>query len=404
MRSRHGLSGIILAGLVLALVAAFATGCKGGTDSAAAETKASAAKSGATSIGVNPARSADPVLPAIAPSSTLQPPSYEGFEPLPIFTYHHVNTKVNSDITIKPSVFEAQLKLLSDLGYHTITARELVDYHQKGTPLPDKPVMITFDDGWRTQYSRAWPLLNKYGFKATFFINPQPVGRGYKAYMNRDMVEELAKAGNDIESHTWKHTRLTRKRDQSAEEYQRETLSALTNANDWIRHVVGQQPVAIAYPYGIYDLETVGFVSAAGYKIGFTVDESVADARKWDRYQLKRFTISSRETMVSFKRRLLSGPLEVRNITPAPGSRVVGSNVDVVVDISDVPSSTTDIKLRSGPSMKKAQIIERNGRRYAVGQLRRCKTGFRVVSMTAVDAQGRKYYASWSLVMGDKAR
>jgi peptidoglycan/xylan/chitin deacetylase (PgdA/CDA1 family) len=403
VRSGRGFLGIIVVGLGLALIASFATGCKGGTDSAAAETKALTAKAGSAASSV-PSRSADPVLPSIAPSSTLQPPSWDGFEPLPIFTYHHVNTKVNSDITIKPATFEAQLKLLKELGYHTITARDLVDYHQKGTPLPDKPVMITFDDGWRTQYSKAWPLLKKYGFKATFFINPQPVGNGYRAYMNRDMVLELAKAGNDIESHTWKHTRLTRKRDQSAEKYQKQTLSALTNANNWIRQVVGQQPVAIAYPYGIYDLETVGFVSAAGYKVGFTVDESVADARKWDRYQLKRFTIGSGETMVSFKRRLLSGPLEVRNITPAPGSRIVGSSVDVSVDISDVPSSTTDIKLRSGPSMKNAQIIERNGRRYAVGQLRRCKTGFRVISMTAVDAQGRKYYASWSLVMGDKAK
>jgi peptidoglycan/xylan/chitin deacetylase (PgdA/CDA1 family) len=404
VRSGRGHLGIVSAGLVLALVAVSATGCKGGANSAAADTKALSAKTKSTSGSAGSSRSTGPVLPAVAPSSTLQPPSYEGFEPLPIFVYHHVNTKVNNEITIKPATFEAELKMLSDLGYHAITARELVEYHQKGTPLPDKPVMITFDDGWRTQYSKAWPLLRKYGFKATFFINPQPVSQAYKAYMNRDMVVELAKAGNDIESHTWKHSRLTRKREQTAAQFQKETLSALTNANSWIRKVVGQQPVAIAYPYGVYDLETIGFVSAAGYKVGFTVDESVSDARKWDRYQLRRFTIGSGETSVSFKRRLLSGPLEVRNITPAPGSRIVGLDADVSVDISDVPSSTSDIMLRSGPSMKRAQIVERNGRRYAVAQLRRCKAGFRVVSMSAKDAQGRKFYASWSLVMGDRAK
>ena len=294
--------------------------------------------------------------------------------------------------------------MLSNLGYHAITARQLVDHQTKGTPLPDKPVMITFDDGWRNQYANAWPLLRKYGFTATFFVNPQPISAGYRAYMTRDMVTALAKAGNDIESHTWRHQPLTRTRKLTAQQFQKSNFSQLTKANDWIRKVVGQQPVAICYPYGYYDLETIGMMQAAGYKAGFSVDEGVADARPWDAFQMSRFTITSAETADSFKRRLLSGPLPVGNIQPAPGSRIVGINTTVTVDITDVPSDVTKITLRSGPSMRHMQIVTRNGRRYAEAAIHGGKTGFRAISMTGTGSDGRKYYASWGIEIGDVAR
>lgn len=389
--------------VAVALTAFGLAGC-GGKNPESATDAAASVSAGAKSVSKKPTKPAEPVLPRVAPTSTLQPPSYEGFETLPCFTYHHVDPKPQSDITLKPATFEAQLKTLRDLGYHSITARELVDHQTRGTALPSKPVMITFDDGWRNQYTHARPLLRKYGFKATFFVNPQPITQKYRAYMTRDMVVTLAEEGHDIESHTWKHSRLTRKRDQTVEEFQKNRVTQLTLADDWIRSTVGTQPVAIAYPYGYYDLEAIGLCQAAGYKAAFTVDEGVADARAWDAFQLKRFTISSAETDRSFRRRLLSGPLPATNIIPAPASRVVGVNTTVTVDLSSVPDTITDIKLRSGPSMKRMKIVERDGRKYAEGAIRRAKTGFRVVSMTAVDSDGRKYYASWSLVMGDRAK
>jgi peptidoglycan/xylan/chitin deacetylase (PgdA/CDA1 family) len=394
---------ICVAVATVALMTFALAGC-GRKDPEAATDAVATVSAGAKSVSKKPTKPTGPVLPRIAPTSTLQPRSYEGFEALPCFTYHHVDPKPQSDITLKPATFEAQLKILSDLGYHSITARELIDHQTRGTDLPSKPVMITFDDGWRNQYTHALPLLRKYGFKATFFLNPQPITRKYRAYMTRDMVVTLAEEGHDIESHTWKHSRLTRKSTQTAEEFQKNRITQLTLANDWIRSVVGTQPVAIAYPYGYYDLEAIGLCQAAGYKAAFTVDEGVADARAWDAFQTKRFTISSTETDRSFRRRLLSGPLPVTNIVPAPGSRVVGIDATVTVDLSSVPDTITDIKLRSGPSMKQMKIVQRDGRKYAEGAIRRAKTGFRVVSMTAVDPDGRKYYASWSLVMGDRAK
>jgi peptidoglycan/xylan/chitin deacetylase (PgdA/CDA1 family) len=362
---------------------------------------ASPATSAATGTKPATASSAFTGPAAVAPLSTLQPPAYDGFEPLPCFTYHHVDPKLKNDIAITPATFESQLKMLSDLGYHTITARQLYEHQSQGTSLPDKPVMITFDDGWRNQYMYAFPLLKKYGMVATFFINPQPIVSKYGGYLTRDMVLALSQGGNDIESHTWRHLKLTRDRADSADAFQRKNVSQLTLANEWIRKVVGVQPIALCYPYGYYDLEAIGMAQRVGYRLGFTTDEGIADARGWDAFQIKRFTISNVETAESFKRRLLSGALSVRDIQPAPAARVVGNDATVTVDISAVPADITGVKLSSGPGLRNVQIVERNGHKYAEATFKNAKVGFREMSMRGTGADGRKYYASWGIVLGD---
>ncbi|HEY5541497.1 MAG TPA: polysaccharide deacetylase family protein, partial [Coriobacteriia bacterium] len=322
-------------------------------------------------------------------------------EPLPCFTYHTIDPKLKNEIAITPATFESELKILANLGYHSITARQLYEHQSKGTALPDKPVMITFDDGWRNQYTYAFPLLKKYGMVATFFINPQPIAGKYRGYLTRDMVLALAHGGNDIESHTWRHLKATRDRTGSADSFQRKNMSQLTLANEWIRKVVGQEPVALCYPFGYYDLETIGMAQRAGYRLGFTVEEGVADARAWDAFQIKRFTISNLETTASFKRRLLSGVLPVRDIHPAPGSRVVGIDATVTVDISAMPAGITDVKLSSGPGLRNMHIVQRRGHTYAEATFHKAKVGFREISMRGTGADGRKYYASWGIVLGD---
>jgi peptidoglycan/xylan/chitin deacetylase (PgdA/CDA1 family) len=341
-------------------------------------------------------------FPVIAAASLLEPPSYAGFEPLPSFTYHHVDPKLKNDIAIKPAMFEAQLKILQSLGYHPITARELVDHQVNGTPLPDKPVMITFDDGWRNQYTFAWPLLKKYGFKATFFINPQPISAGYRGYLTRDMVVALAKAGNDIESHTWRHLRLTRSRNETALAFQKRSVTELTRANTWIAKAVGQTPVALCYPYGYYDLESIGLAQAVGYKAGFTVDEGVSDARPWDAFGMKRFTISNLETADSFRRRLLSGILPVTDIQPPPGSRSAGVDTTVSVNITGVPATITGMRLAGGPATRPMQVVRRGAQKYAEILIHGGRTGFHAISMRGTGPDGRAYYASWGIETGDK--
>ncbi len=337
---------------------------------------------------------------ATATSLSLEPPSYSGFEPLPCLTYHHVDPKMTNDIALTPAAFEAQLKALRDSGYHAITARDLASHHASGAPLPDKPLMITFDDGWKNQYVYAAPLLQKYGFRATFFINPRMIDRG-NAYMTTPMITSLAGAGNDIESHTWMHLGLTRSSTETAAGFAGRAKPQLTQANQWIKRVTGQAPVALCYPFGNYDVETIGLAQRSGYVLGFTTDEGVADARAWDRMAMKRFTVTRGDSIARLQSRLSSRPLPVTGIQPAPASRVVGREATVTVDITGVPASVTGIALSSGPGMGPTTIVSRGGHRYAIARIRHAKAAFRQVTIRGHDSAGARYYSSWGLVMGD---
>ncbi len=339
------------------------------------------------------------LVPAINPD-VLQPPSYAGYERLPSFTYHHVDPKLKNSIAITPATFEAQLKVLKDGGYHTITARQLAEHNAGGPPLPDKPVMITFDDGWKNQFQFAAPLLKKYGYVATYFVNPQLIGRG-GAYMTRDMLVALAADGNDIESHTWTHQALIRRGTENQLDFQRRIMRQMTLSDAWIAKVIGKRPVALCYPFGYYDTEAVSRAKAAGYKLAFTTDEGVADARPWDAMIMKRFTINRADSVDGFKARLTSGVLEARHIVPSPGSRVRGTSTTVTVDITDVPPAVKGIKISSGPSMKATATVNRGGRRIAVAQLEKARVGFRQITLRGIDGAGKRYYYSWSLVLGD---
>jgi peptidoglycan/xylan/chitin deacetylase (PgdA/CDA1 family) len=384
----------------LALCAAGASGCN--SRKAESQTPVSSAKGAppakSTPTTTTPESEKEPVKPVAADS--LQPPAYDGYEPLPCFTYHHVDPKLKNEIAVTPVAFEAQLKLLKSLGYQTVTTRDVVKHQTEGTALPAKPVMITFDDGWKNQYTYAAPLLDKYGFKGVFFVNPQPIGRG-SAYMTRANVESLDKRGHDIESHTWQHVRLTRTRKDTAEAYLKKVRSQLTRADRWIYTVTGKQPVALCYPFGFYDVESVAMTQANGYKLGFTTEEGIADARPWDAFVMKRFTMGPQDSLSAFKTNLTGGALQVRDIQPPPGTRVVGIDGTVTVDITDVPASITNIRLSGGPSFSKMQIVERNGRKYAESAFKGARIGFRQLSMRGDGADGKRYYASWSMVLGD---
>ena len=337
---------------------------------------------------------------AAVTTDSLQPPSYAGYEPLVSFTYHHVDPKLTYDIAITPATFEAQLKALKAAGFESVTVRDLLKHQTDGTPLPAKPLMLTFDDGWRNQFQYAAPLLDKYGFKGVFFINPQTIGT-YPGYMTRDMIVSLDQRGHDIENHTWQHIRLTRTRDVSESAFQVRTKRQLTLADKWIKAVTGKKPVALCYPFGYYDTEAIAFARANGYKFGFTVDEGVADARPWDAMAMKRFTMDRSYSLATFMSLVNAAPLQVRDIQPGPASRVPGLATTIRMNVSEVPASVKDIKIFGGPSVKATTITESGGQRFAEAPLVKSAIGLKPITVKGRDSSGRKYFASWVLTMGD---
>lgn len=131
---------------------------------------------------------------------------------VPILVYHSFGpalakkeSKMQLHYRITTTMFEAQMKYLYDNGYHPISFSTYVDSLKNNTKLPDKAVVLTFDDGWKTQYKYAVPILEKYNFTATFFIISNMMSA---PYMNLTELKDLVAHGFDIESHTQTHKML----------------------------------------------------------------------------------------------------------------------------------------------------------------------------------------------------
>ena len=131
---------------------------------------------------------------------------------VPILLYHHLSENLVGD-TIRPETFSRHMELLRENGYETVSFDDLIAFTEKGTPLPEKPVVITFDDGYTSNYEVAFPILQEYGFKATIFAIGCSVGhdRYYKdttfeltPHFGKMEIDEMLSSGLvSVESHTY---------------------------------------------------------------------------------------------------------------------------------------------------------------------------------------------------------
>ena len=110
---------------------------------------------------------------------------------IPVLMYHKVGDDKDNDAVIREDLFREQMKFLKDNGYNPLTMDQLYDYVVNGAAVPEKPVVLTFDDGYADTYSIVYPIMKEYGFPATVFINPGDVG----TRLTWDQVREMHKNG-----------------------------------------------------------------------------------------------------------------------------------------------------------------------------------------------------------------
>ncbi|MEI7810107.1 MAG: polysaccharide deacetylase family protein [bacterium] len=184
---------------------------------------------------------------------------------VPILVYHSFGPMVNSKESkmtthyrVTEKNFEEQMKYLSDNNYHPISFSAYVDSINNKTKLPDKAIVLTFDDGWKTQYTYAVPILEKYKFTATFFIVTSYVNGNYKAYMTWDNLKDLVKNGFDIESHTNTHQMLTKVNTKKLND-------ELFNSKKILEDKLGIKVKTIAYPNYMQNATVRNAVKSAGY-------------------------------------------------------------------------------------------------------------------------------------------
>lgn len=185
---------------------------------------------------------------------------------VPILMYHYVEyvqdkgDTIRISLNIPPYVFDSQLKTLRESGYTFLTASELDDIFAGKSKLPEKPILITFDDGYRDFYTDAYPILKKYNAKATAYIVYDFLNR--PNYMFSNEVLEISKDGLvEIGAHTMDHVWL---RGDSLEKVKYQ----IEESRKKLQELTGKPVLSFAYPYGAFDGQAVQVVKEAGFTDG----------------------------------------------------------------------------------------------------------------------------------------
>lgn len=177
-------------------------------------------------------------------------------------------------MTITPGRFESQIKWLKENGYTVIPLKQLVSYMQgKNVALPAKPIVITADDGWKSDYTYMYPIARKYNIPITLFIYPGTISQGKNA-LTWDQIKELMKSGLfDIQSHTLTHPNFKQaKKHMSLVNYEKMVHRELFNSKKILEDKLGIKIDFLAWPFGIYDAYLEQQAAKAGYNMAFTID------------------------------------------------------------------------------------------------------------------------------------
>lgn len=213
---------------------------------------------------------------------------------VPVLCYHQIREATGSDSKrahddiISPTKFREHIKMLADSGYHTILPDQLYNYLVYGAELPQKPIMITFDDTDLDQFTIGATTLKKYGYKGVYFIMTVSIGKkGRIGYMSKEQIKQLSDEGNTIASHTYDHKNFAQFTDE-------DWKTQIDEPTKKLEEITGKKIEYFAYPYGVYKASTLHKLKEHGFKAAFIL--STARDENYPLYTIRRIIDPGRYT------------------------------------------------------------------------------------------------------------
>lgn len=220
---------------------------------------------------------------------------------VPVLLYHKIDLPT-ADVKIRgaftyPQKFERQILYLKKQGFEFFTASELVKFYKKNGEFPLKAISITFDDGWKDNYLNAFPIMKKFGVKATIFLVPTCIGQntdkvtadgeGKREHLSEKDILEMSKSGIEFASHSFNHKLFHQI---SAEEIEFE----VTESKKFIENLTNKECSVFAYPAGFFTEFAKEAIKKAGYDAAFSTVYGAEN--KTDIYALNRIEILRRDS------------------------------------------------------------------------------------------------------------
>ncbi|PAB58516.1 polysaccharide deacetylase family protein [Anaeromicrobium sediminis] len=249
---------------------------------------------------------------------------------IPILTYHHISKNEDelSAITITPEKFYEDMLYLKAMGYNTVNFRDLIDYREGKRNLPENPIVVTFDDGYMSNYTYAYHILKELEMKGVISIVGSLIDEssnsGYNFMLTWDKIKEMSDSGViEIQSHSYglhnwgdeiNSPRGVGKMEKENNEHYTARFKSDTQAiMDRVKEHTGKDITIYTYPYGIYNSETEKMLEELGIKGSLTGKRGVSSISD-ELFSLRRINMVGGVKSPVLMRKILITQLKIKKI------------------------------------------------------------------------------------------
>lgn len=265
-----------------------------------------------------------------------------------VLQYHRFDDARYPSTNISMELFTQQIEYLVEHNYNVLPLSKVVSILRENRSLPDKTVVITIDDAYKTTYTKAYPLLKRYHLPFTLFVSTMPVEHGSENYLTWEEMREMGKNGAEFANHSYSHPYLVRKSLDAAVEIQKAQEKLEKELGECVR----TKPKMFAYPFGEYDKKLMEVVAKLGY-VGIA-QNSGPISNKSNFMALQRFPMSGGYgAMEQFVVKISTLPLPLQSV----------ENEDTLVDERNNPPLLT---LTLQKPLKAFQCFNANGQKLAM--------------------------------------
>lgn len=218
----------------------------------------------------------------ICPAFSRQVPGLQ--HKVPVLCYHNIKPSLAGHLpeyTIDTSLFIAQIKMLHDSGYNSITPDQLYSYLERGSKLPVKPILISFDDTREEHFAIAGPVLQRFNFKGLFFIMTVSIGK--PGYMSAAQIKQLSDDGHTVGLHTWNHPDVRTLSDKDWD-------NQLARPGSQLSQITGLPVKYFAYPSGLWNEDAIAALKKQGIQLAFQLSGRQSETNS--QYTIQRIMVS----------------------------------------------------------------------------------------------------------------
>jgi glycosyltransferase involved in cell wall biosynthesis/peptidoglycan/xylan/chitin deacetylase (PgdA/CDA1 family) len=263
---------------------------------------------------------------------------------LPVLMYHHIGVQRQgtfAQLTVSPALFERQMRWLADHGYVGITPSQWLAWCRESAPLPERPVLITFDDGYADIADYALPVLKRYGFGGAVFLVTGRIGgtnawdeqQGSAAHrlLTEDQIRRWSQQGIEFGSHSRTHPDLTKLDAQRL-------ADEVEGSRDDLAEIIGARPCSFAYPFGTWNEPVLESVRRT-YDLALGCIEGM-NGLPTDIHQMRRTMVLPTDGMLDFACRVRFGRLPLAGLRARLGLRTRAEAVLRSIGSRSEPAAT----------------------------------------------------------------